>query len=116
MSSGPHAVNGVPRLGVPPVPTGEGLHGVVADCQGEVCATSFPHLTAVGATFNRSLFRHLGGVVGVEARGMKAQLNVWGPDVNLARVPWSGRVFETMGEDPFRELLPARACQFQKRP
>ena len=24
-----------------------------------------------------------------------------GPDVNLARVPWSGRVFETNGEDPF---------------
>ena len=109
MSSGPHAVNGVPRLGVPPVPTGEGLHGVVADCQGDVCATSFPHLTAVGATFNRSLFRHLGGVVGVEARGMKAQLNVWGPDVNLARDPRWGRAQEVPGEDPTLTAAFARA-------
>jgi hypothetical protein len=100
MSSGPHAVNGVPRLGVPPLPTGEGLHGLVADCQGETCATSFPHLTAVGATFNRSLFRSLGNVVGSEARGMKAQLNVWGPDINLARDPRWGRAQEVASEDP----------------
>ena len=104
MSSGPHAVNGVPRLGIPPVPSGEGLHGMVVDCSAEgnasVCATSFPHLTAVGATFNRSLFGMLGQVVGTEARGMKAHTNVWAPDINLFRDPRWGRGQEVAGEDP----------------
>lgn len=31
------------------------------------------------------------------AKGTNVML---GPDVNIARVPWSGRIFETMGEDP----------------
>ena len=91
----------MPRLGVPPIPSGEGLHGLVVDCSaGGVCATSFPHLTAVGATFNRSLFGLLGRVVGAEARGMKAHTNVWAPDVNLFRDPRWGRGQEVAGEDP----------------
>ena len=32
------------------------------------CATSFPSLVGIGATFNRSLFKQMGDVMGDEAR------------------------------------------------
>jgi beta-glucosidase len=41
-----------------------------------------------------------GAAMGKEHKGKGVNV-VLGPDVNLARVPWSGRVFETMGEDPY---------------
>ena len=41
-----------------------------------------------------------GAAMGAEQRGKGTNVML-GPDVNLARVPWSGRVFETMGEDPY---------------
>lgn len=49
---------GVERLGVPPMQFNEALHGVVVNCgptyNGNTgCPTSFPHATALGATFNR---------------------------------------------------------------
>ena len=41
-----------------------------------------------------------GAAMGAEQK-LKGTNVMLGPDVNLARVPWSGRVFETNGEDPF---------------
>ena len=45
------------------------------------------------------LMEKWGEAMGAEQRAKGTNVML-GPDVNLARVPWSGRVFETMGEDP----------------
>ena len=71
----------VERLGTPTVTYGEAQHGLLKPCidkQGVACtspdaslckcATSFPSLVGIGATFNRSLFKQMGEVMGDEAR------------------------------------------------
>jgi len=54
-------------------------------------------MLAVAMTWDPEQMRRWGRAMGMEqkAKGTNVML---GPDVNLARVPWSGRVFETMGE------------------
>ena len=97
----------VPRLAIPAYNWwNEGLHGVARDN----VSTSFPQIIGVGATFNRSLFRALGELVGVEARGKNNGvvgdgrryhgLTVWAPNINIFRDPRWGRGQETPGEDP----------------
>jgi beta-glucosidase-like glycosyl hydrolase len=101
---------GVPRLGVPPLPFSEALHGVVSGCGTAAtgstgCPTSFPHLTVLGSTFNRTLWQAVGGVISTEARALHNQgvtgLAFWAPDINLFRDPRWGRGQEVCGEDPF---------------
>jgi beta-glucosidase-like glycosyl hydrolase len=94
----------VPRLGTPTLLYGEAQHGLLKPCidrQGSTChspdtsacrcATSFPSLVGVGATFNRSLFREMGQVMGREARAyfnvLKGDTNLvfFAPSINLAR-------------------------------
>ena len=71
----------VERLGTPTVTYGDAQHGLLKPCidkQGVACtspdaslckcATSFPSLVGIGATFNRSLFKQMGEVMGDEAR------------------------------------------------
>lgn len=91
---------------------GEALHGLEEGCgagypfpeyhgyNSTGCPTSFPHGTALGATFNRSLWASIGSAIGREARGMWNQ-NYAGPiwffspaDVNVARDPRWGRAQE----------------------
>ena len=85
----------------------EALHGVEANCGIQThfdafsgintgCPTSFPHGTALGATFNRSLWSMVGAALSDEVRGFFAQnlapLVMWSPtDVNMARDPRWGR-------------------------
>ena len=70
------------------------------------CPTSFPHGTALGSTFNRSLWGLVGAAIAAEARGFHNQrsdhpLFFFSPaDVNLARDPRWGRAQEVPGEDP----------------
>ena len=96
---------------------GEALHGLEEDCgqsypfaayggNSTGCPTSFPHGTALGSTFNRTLWSSIGTAMGAEARGMWNQQKgpIWffsPPDVNLARDPRWGRAQEVAGEDPF---------------
>jgi beta-glucosidase len=62
--------------------------------------TQLPAAIGVAASFNPQLAYLAGRLVGAEAR-IKGVDVVQGPDLNLARVPLSGRVFESYGEDPF---------------
>jgi hypothetical protein len=68
------------------------------------CATSFPSLVGVGASFNRSVFSSVGRVLSDEARAMfnmkvrESGLFFWTPDINLARNVLWGRNQETPGE------------------
>ena len=108
----------VERLGLPAQNYRiEANHGLEAYClsRGDgtaACPTYFPIAQGVAATFNRSVFRDLGRVVGEEAR-------IWGnlgglgkgrkpvgpsvrcPMVNLMRDPRWGRSDEAASEDPF---------------
>jgi beta-glucosidase-like glycosyl hydrolase len=88
---------GVPRLRVPGIPTGEALHGVASKCTKPIqqsprtrhkptplCPTSFPSMLSVGATFSKELFEKVGAVIGMEARALRnlgagGQLALWAP-------------------------------------
>ena len=104
---------GVPRLAVPPNRFGEALHGVLGGCvstnisNNTGCPTSFPHALLLAATFNRSLWKHIGRAISTEVRAFdnidagSQALFRWTPDINLFRDPRWGRGQETPGEDPF---------------
>ena len=112
----------ISRLGLPEYDWGANcIHGVQTTCgrnsAGEImCPTSFPNPNALGATFNRSLWREMGSIIGVELRSLWLQgateastwsgrphagLDCWSPNVNIARDPRWGRNQEVPSEDPF---------------
>jgi len=93
-------VVGLPRLGIPDLhitngPAGVGHGGIVTPP-----ATAFPAPIAVAATWDPELARLEGRVMGEETRMLGSGL-LESPDINIARVPQGGRVFESYGEDPF---------------
>lgn len=99
----------VPRLGLPSLPGGEGLHGVVCGCGAAVngstgCPTSFPSPIALGATFDADLYREVGAAVGMEARALnnqgKSGIYLFTPNINLVRDPRWGRIQEVPSESP----------------
>ncbi|GAB3686254.1 beta-glucosidase family protein [Saccharopolyspora tripterygii] len=91
--------HGVERLGIPPVYYGD---GPVGSRQGS--GTSMPSGTSLAASFNPELARTYGATVANEVR-CKGNDVVFGPTVDVLRIPTSGRAFEGFGEDP---LLSAR--------
>ncbi len=80
--------------------------GVHATCLGKgMCPTVFPGPVAMGASFNRTLWRAKGSVIGTEMRalnnaggridyqtGLKVGLSGFGPNINVIRDPRFGRV------------------------
>jgi beta-glucosidase len=82
----------IPALGLEDGPNGvgDGLTGV----------TQLPAGVDLAATFDSSLAREYGQVIGQEERGKGAAVNL-GPTVNIDRDPRWGRSFETYTEDPF---------------
>lgn len=112
--------SGVPRLGVAPMAMlVEANSGISSSCYIDDsgvshCPTIFPAPLLLAASFNRSLWRAKGNVVGVEARAFnnlnvsriydaasKVDLNAFGPDINLILDPRNGRNGELASEDPF---------------
>ena len=87
---------GVPVLCIPALTLTDGPDGVGNALTG---VTQFPASIAVAASFNPAVARSVGMAMGQEARGKGFDV-LQGPDLNLARVPLSGRVFEGFGEDP----------------
>ena len=88
-------LNGVPRLGVPPVYFSD---GPVGPRQGN--ATAMPSPIGLAATFDAGLAARHASVVGDEAR-KKGNDVVYAPAVNMQRTPLNGRTFEYFGEDPY---------------
>jgi beta-glucosidase len=87
----------IPSLCVPaigeedgPVGVGDGLTGV----------TQMPSAASLAATFDPSLAKTYGQVVGSEERGKGAMVDL-GPTVNIDRDPRWGRSFEAYTEDPY---------------
>jgi beta-glucosidase len=83
------------RLGIPVDFTNEGVHGLAHDR-----ATAFPAPIAMGSTWDKTLLRKAGDIIGREARSL-GYTNVYVPILDLARDPRWGRVVECYGEDPF---------------
>jgi beta-glucosidase len=91
----PIETNGCPRLGISPIAFTDGPRGVVMGH-----STCFPVSMARGASFDRSLEKRIGDVIGKEARAQGASY-FGGVCINLLRHPAWGRSQETYGEDPF---------------
>ena len=91
--------NGVPRLGIPNLQAGEGLHGVVTGG-----ATVFPQSIALAATWSPDLVEKMGVFIGQEARAVGVQ-QLFAPMLGLARDPRWGRVEESYGEDSYLATL-----------
>lgn len=90
-------ISAIPSLCIPaigeedgPVGVGDGLTGV----------TQMPSAASLAATFDPSLARQYGQVVGSEERGKGAMVDL-GPTVNIDRDPRWGRSFEAYTEDPY---------------
>ena len=82
----------IPAMGLEdgPLGVGDGLTGV----------TQLPSGASLAATFDTSLARRYGAVIGQEEWGKGAAVNL-GPTVNILRDPRWGRSFEAFTEDPF---------------
>ena len=104
-------VRGVPRLGVPPLRFSDGPAGIRTAAP----TTALPAPVMLAATFSRSLAGTYGSVLGREAQARHQDV-LFGPMVNLVRVPTAGRNFETLGEDPFlqSELVASEVRSVQR--
>ncbi|BCA61344.1 beta-glucosidase [Sphingomonas sp. HMP9] len=94
-------VDGIPRLGIPLIRESDASLGVanqVEQRKGDV-ATALPSGLATAATFDPSIARSGGAMIGAEARAKRFDVLLAG-GVNLTRDPWNGRNFEYLGEDP----------------
>ena len=88
---------GVPSLCIPALTLADGPDGVAGQVRG---VTRLPAAIGVAASFNPAMALATGKVLGAEARTKGLDV-VQGPELNLARVAQSGRIFESYGEDPF---------------
>ena len=88
---------GIPSLCIPALGEEDGPNGVADKLTG---VTQLPAGVAVAATWDPSLARQYGQVIGSEELGKGAAVNL-GPTVNIDRDPRWGRSFEAFTEDPF---------------
>jgi len=86
-----------PELGVPPIRMTDGPLGV---SRWDITATAFPSGVSMGAAFDPALINEAAAAMGREALAMGKDM-LLGPCVNIARNPYSGRNFESYGEDPY---------------
>jgi beta-glucosidase len=94
-------VAGNARLGIPELHVTNGPAGVGPGGAGpQKPATAMPAPIALAATWDPEAARLYGRIVGEETRELGSNL-LESPDINIARVPQAGRVFEGYGEDPF---------------
>jgi beta-glucosidase len=104
-------IPGIPRLGIPNLTESDASLGVsfVMGARGKEGATALPSGTAMGATWNPTLLRQGGAMIGGEARAKGFNVLLAG-GANLMRDPRNGRTFEYLGEDPLHTGLLAGAA------
>jgi len=94
-------IPGIPHLGIPPLHMTNGPAGVGPGGAGpQKRATAWPSPLALAATWDPELSHEYGKLAAEEARSLGSRL-FESPDINIARVPQGGRVFEGYGEDPY---------------
>ncbi|KAF6583046.1 MULTISPECIES: beta-glucosidase [Paenibacillus] len=93
--------NSMERLGIPALKMADGPAGVrianpdVQDKQ----STALPAPIALAATWDTQAAKQYGDLIGDEAFNTTHNV-VLGPGMDIARIPWGSRNFESMGEDP----------------
>jgi beta-glucosidase len=102
---------GVPRLGIPAIKMADGPMGIriwtgssaETSVEGAVktfSSTAFPAGIDIAASWDPSLAREEGRVIGEEVASVGRDM-ILGPTVNIQRAPLWGRNFESYGEDPY---------------
>ncbi len=100
---------GVERLGIPPIVTTDGPHGIRQEFKEHKFETTgqtddfvsyFCSLIALAATWNDERAYDFGSGMGQEARARGKDV-VLGPGINIMRSPLCGRNFEYLSEDPY---------------
>lgn len=87
---------GIPHLGIPELRLADGPAGVRVSASCTVMSAP----VSLAATFDPDLAFQYGMVIGREGQALGQDV-LLSPMINLVRVPYAGRNFETMGEDPF---------------
>jgi beta-glucosidase len=90
-------IPGIPSLGVPTLYLADGPVGVANGATG---VTALPSGVSQAATFDRHLVEQIGRVEGAEQRAKGHDIAL-GPDLDVLRIPYAGRAFESFGEDPY---------------
>ncbi|WP_372935926.1 glycoside hydrolase family 3 protein, partial [Mariniphaga sediminis] len=100
------------RLSIPPIQSGECLHGVLA-----YGATIFPQSISQGSTWNPGLIREMAAMIALEASAVGID-QALSPVFDLARDPRFGRMEECYSEDPYLagEIGCAFVCGMQGDP
>ena len=98
--SGIHSMDlpALPRLGLPSLHMTDGPLGVRLD--DGYPATAFPAGILSASSFDPALLTEVAGGMGDEVLALGRDM-LLGPCVNIARVPFGGRNFESFGEDPY---------------
>ena len=106
--AGSNMWNTVPneRLGIPKLRVSDGPAGVRGSRFDGPASMNIPCSTAIAASWDMSLVREVGELLGreLEAKGARVHL---APTVNLHRTPVGGRNFECMSEDPLLTAMTA---------
>ncbi|MFO1475510.1 MAG: glycoside hydrolase family 3 C-terminal domain-containing protein [Verrucomicrobiota bacterium] len=105
---------GVPRLGIPPLGSVEGLHGLAMGGpsnwgkRNPAPTTIFPQAIGLAETWNPALLKRVAAAEAYEVRYMaqspkyhRGGLVVFAPNADLGRDPRWGRTEECYGEDPW---------------
>ncbi len=90
---------GLPRLGIPAIPTADGPAGLRLDVETGIPTTAWPCATLLACSWNPELIYTVGAAGGAEIR--ENNIGIWlAPALNIHRDPLCGRNFEYYSEDP----------------
>ncbi len=92
-------VEGVTRLGIPPLIISDAAYGVRDSGANGRYSTALPSSLGAAASWDPESACHYGEVIGSELRAQGFDMTLGG-GVDLAREPRNGRNFEYAGEDP----------------
>ncbi len=92
-------VEGVPRLGIPPLVISDAAYGVRSGSDNGRYATALPSNLAAASSWDAGTACEYGALIGRELRNQGFNMTLGG-GVDITRDPRNGRTFEYAGEDP----------------
>src|SRR5271166_1560612 len=92
-------VEGVKRLGIPPIFMSDAAYGVRSSAENGRYSTALPSNLGSAASWDPQAACEYGALIGRELRSQGYNMSLGG-GTNITREPRDGRTFEYMGEDP----------------